>query len=93
MSTERVAAQRIRLAALKAVLASLRTQYDLLMNGFKFDEARALAPRIEAVEREVRRLAEHLPPAPVASPAPYTVARPGAARVKRRQGQRRRVSP
>lgn len=69
------AATRVRLAALELRLAQLRAQYDLLMNRFEFDKARILAPRIEAIEREVDALAKGLPPSPPAPPAPHTVMR------------------
>ena len=66
-----------QLARLDAALATLRAQYDLLMNAFKFDAARALVTPIEAAERERTALAATLPPLPApASPAPYAVARP-----------------
>jgi hypothetical protein len=72
-----IAAQRARLSAVEAELIRLRERYDLLMNAFKFDAARALHARIETAERERRELATGLPPsAPAPPPAPYTVARP-----------------
>ena len=69
-------AARARLAELEAALAGLRAQYDVLMNAFKFEDARAVALRIEAREEERRALAATLP-APEEPPAakPYTVAR------------------
>ncbi|HZK90526.1 MAG TPA: hypothetical protein VFC56_10300 [Stellaceae bacterium] len=76
MSIDSIAAQRARLSELESALVNLRAQYDLLMNGFKFDEARVLVPRIAAAEREVAWLVESLPPLSAAPPAPYTVARP-----------------
>jgi len=70
-------ADRARLAALDAALARLRTRYDILMNAFKFDEAKAVATDIEAGERERATLAAALPPLrePTPETPPYTVAR------------------
>jgi hypothetical protein len=46
------------------------------MNGFKFNEAREVAARMEAGERDRIALAETLPPLPEpAPPPPYAVAR------------------
>jgi hypothetical protein len=70
-----IAENRARLAELDAALVTLRAQFDLSMNAFKFDEARALVPQIEAAERDRRSLAENLPPLPPQTPAPYTVTR------------------
>lgn len=76
------AAQRARLAELDAALTRLRERYDLLMNAFKFDAAKALHARIEAAERERGALARTLPPQPTEPPpAPYAV----AARRRRRR--------
>jgi hypothetical protein len=76
MTKTEIAAQRARLAELDETLARLRAQYDVLMNAFKFDEARAVASRIEAHEKERQALAESLPPlAEPTPPPPYTVAR------------------
>jgi hypothetical protein len=70
-----VAAQRARLAELDAVLSRLRERYDLLMNAFKFDAAKAIHARIEAAERERGALARAVPPQPTEPPpAPYAVA-------------------
>jgi hypothetical protein len=70
-----LAAQRARLAELDAALTRLRERYDLLMNAFKFDAAKALHARIEAAERERAALAHALPPQPTEKPpAPYAVA-------------------
>jgi hypothetical protein len=67
---------RARLAELDKTLAQLRAQYDVLMNAFKFDEARVVAVRIEAHEHERQALAAALPPpAEPAPPTPYAVAR------------------
>jgi hypothetical protein len=75
MTSDPTAAQRARLAEFETALAQLRAQYDVLMNGFKFDAARALVPRIEAAERAAKALAQTLssPPEPV--PTPFTVTR------------------
>jgi hypothetical protein len=71
-----MAMQHARLAELDEALARLRAQYDVLMNAFKFDEARAVATRIEAQEEERQALATGLPPSgEPAPPAPYPVAR------------------
>lgn len=75
MSTDPFAATRTRLAELARRLGRLRAQYDLTMNRFEFDEARALALRIAVIEREVDRLGEGLPPLPAAPAVPYAVAR------------------
>ena len=73
---DNVAAQRARLAELDCVLTRLRERYDLLMNAFKFDAAKALQGRIEVAERERGALAETLPPPPAEPPpVPYAVAR------------------
>jgi hypothetical protein len=61
---------RARLARTEAMLAQLRTQYDVLISGFKFDEARDLVPRIEAAERQRAVLAASLPPVVDAAPPP-----------------------
>jgi hypothetical protein len=82
MTIPEIAAQRVRLAVLDAALARLRAQYDVLINAFKFDEARAVATRIEAYETEPQALAATLPPHPEpAPPTPYAVAH-------RRRGRR-----
>jgi hypothetical protein len=70
-----IVAKRARLAELEAALARLRAQYDLLMNAFKFDAARALVAPIEDAEVERARLAAKLPPVPPAQPAPFAVTR------------------
>jgi ATPase subunit of ABC transporter with duplicated ATPase domains len=70
-----IAAKRTRLAEVDAALVRLRAQYDVLMNAFKFDEARALVGSIEATERERVALAAVLPTEPVSVPTPYVVAR------------------
>lgn len=74
-NTTAIIAKRRQFEALTARLAELRAQYDVLMNAFKFDEARALHPRIEAAEREHRALATAAPPQQDAATAPYRVAR------------------
>jgi hypothetical protein len=65
-----------QLAALADELNDLRARYDLLMNAFKFDEARVLHFHIEAAERQHRELAATLPAAlpPVPAPTPYHIA-------------------
>jgi hypothetical protein len=74
--TTAIIAKRRQFEALTARLAELRAQYDVLMNAFKFEEARALHPRIDAAECEHRELIARLPPSPPdAPPAPYSVAR------------------
>jgi hypothetical protein len=76
MAQDGIAAPRLRLAELAAVLARLRAQYDILMNAFRFEEARALVGDIEAAERERNSLAEAVPAPPSRPPAaPYAVAR------------------
>jgi hypothetical protein len=75
MSPDPSAARRARFVELVTALAQLRAQYDVLMNGFKFDEARALVPRIEAAERAAKALAQTLPPPPEPVPTPFTVTR------------------
>jgi len=70
-----VAAGRARLAKLETALARLRAQYDLLMNAFKFDAARALVAPIDAAERERAALAESLPPLSAEPPTAYAVTR------------------
>jgi hypothetical protein len=73
-NTDSIAAKRCELAALAAKLARLRARYDVLMNAFKFDEARALHSRIETAEREHCEAAAELPrPEPPAAPKPYRV--------------------
>jgi ribosomal protein L29 len=73
--TPEAAQRRARLAEFEALLARLRGQYDILMNGFKFDEARRLVARIEAAERERAAAAAVVPPPSEPDPVPYTVAR------------------
>jgi hypothetical protein len=76
MSEDPDAAARARFAALDAALDGLRAQYDLLMNGFKFDAAKAVAARIDAAERERAALAATLPAPPAEPPpAPFRVMR------------------
>jgi len=77
-----ITARRDRLATLETELSRLRAQYDVLMNAFRFEAARALALRIESDERERQALQAMLPLPPEPAPAqPYTVAR-------RRRGRR-----
>ena len=68
------AATRRQLAALTDRLDSLRARYEVLINAFKFDEARAVHSRIETAEREHRDLAATLPAPVVPAPMPYRVA-------------------
>jgi hypothetical protein len=73
---DEIDAKRARIAEIDTALAQLRAQYDLLMNAFKFDAARALVVPIEAAERERQALAETLPTLPEPrSPPSYSVAR------------------
>jgi hypothetical protein len=82
MTKAEFAVLRARLTELDEALARLRGRYDVLMNAFKFDEARAVATRIEAHEQERQALVETLPPLrESAPPNPYAVAR-------RRRGRR-----
>jgi hypothetical protein len=69
-----IARRRARLAELEAELARLRGQHDMAMNKFKFDEARALGSRIEAIEGERNALAGAIPPFSGPPPVPYSVA-------------------
>ena len=75
MSANNVAAERARLAELDAKLDRLRAQYETLMNRFKFEEARDLAPLIAAAEDERALLAEILPPPSETPPAPVRLLR------------------
>ncbi|HXP03212.1 MAG TPA: hypothetical protein VN808_03760 [Stellaceae bacterium] len=74
-NTTTIIAKRRQFEALTARLAELRAQYDVLMNAFKFDEARRLHTRIETAEREHRALAAEVPPQLDAATTPYRVAR------------------
>jgi hypothetical protein len=70
-----IAAKQRQLDVMTAKLSELRAGYGVLMNAFKFDEARALHARIEATEREHRELIAQLPShQPEATPRPYRVA-------------------
>jgi hypothetical protein len=75
MNAGDTASNRTRLAELDRAIARLRGQYDVLMNAFKFDEARALAPAIEAAERERAMLAASLPAETARASVPYAVLR------------------
>ena len=79
--------KRARRAAVESELAELGAQHDLAMSAFKFDEAREVQERINALERERAELVEALPtvvpPAP-AGPVPVMVRRG-------RPAQRRRL--
>jgi hypothetical protein len=71
-----ISVKRREFDAMTARLAELRAQYDVLMNAFKFDAARALHARIETMEREHRALAAELPQfSVVPPPTPYRVGR------------------
>ena len=74
MNSVHIAAKRARLAALEAALARLQAEYDALISAFKFDEARDLAASIATHEAERRSLMDTLPPAPEATPQPYSMA-------------------
>jgi hypothetical protein len=74
-NADTTAVKRARLAELDAALARLRAQYDLLMNAFKFEAARALVPEIEPLERERAALAGELPLLSPPQPTPYAVER------------------
>ena len=73
MNTGDTALNHTRLAELDRAIARLRERYDVLMNAFKFDEARALAPAIETAERERAALAAELPSEEAPAPKPYSV--------------------
>ncbi|HEU0215615.1 MAG TPA: hypothetical protein VFQ90_03075 [Stellaceae bacterium] len=73
MNAGDTAPNRTRLAELDRAIARLRGQYDVLMNAFKFDEARALVPAIEATERERAAVAARLPAEAGHQPKPYVV--------------------
>jgi hypothetical protein len=79
-------AQRARLAEFDDALARLRAQYNVLMNAFKFDDARAVATRIEAHAEEWQALADTLPPlhelTPDREPTRKTPPRPGQYRAR-----------
>jgi hypothetical protein len=75
MNAGDTAPNRTRLAQLDRAIARLRGQYDVLMNAFKFDEARALVPAIEEAECERATLAARLPAEAVPEPKPYAVIR------------------
>lgn len=74
-----------RLAALDAELARLRSQHEVAMSRFRFDEASALQRRIAAADDDRRALVLSLPrPAP-AAPEPPTGTVPVLARPRRRR--------
>lgn len=93
--SEEMAGRRARLAEIDRELGGLRSQCDLAMSAFKFDEANALQRRIAALEDERRVLAAGLP-APSASPeraagvVPVLLARPRGG--MRRKGGGRWIS-
>jgi hypothetical protein len=62
MNVGDLASRRARLAELEAALVRLRAQYDVLMNRFRFEEAREIAAHIETAERERAIAAASLPP-------------------------------
>jgi hypothetical protein len=76
MNGNDVAARRARAAELDTTLQKLRAQYEILMNRFRFEAARDLAPLIEAAEEERALLLATLPPAPTETPAPNRPRRP-----------------
>ena len=61
-SAEPPADSAARLVEVDDELARLRSQHDLAMSAFRFDEARALQSRVAALEDERRALAVNLPP-------------------------------
>ena len=85
--TPEFAAKRARVAEIDRELTGLRSQHDLAMSAFKFDEANALQSRIEALEGERRALAAALPPVEAAAEPPVGIvpvlARPHRARRRR----------
>ena len=87
--TPELTAHRARLVEIDRELTILRSQNDLAMSAFKFDEANSLQRRIEALEDERRALAAALPPVEPAAEPPLGVepvlARPRRAR-RRRMG-------
>jgi hypothetical protein len=82
--TQDLAARRARLAAIDRELDGLRSQHDLAMSAFKFDEASALQRRIEAIEDERRAFAAALPPVAAAAEPPLGVV-PRLARPRHRR--------
>ena len=85
--TQELATKRLRLADIDRELAGLRSEHDLAMSAFKFDEATALQRRIEALEDERRALAAALPPVEAGAEPPVGIvpvlARPHRARRRR----------
>ena len=76
MNAGDTASDHTRLAELDRAIARLRGQYDVLMSAFKFDEARALVPAIEAAEGERAVLAEKTSSAVTSEePRPFKIAR------------------
>ena len=71
-----------RLAEIECDLGRLRSQHDLAMSVFKFDEASALQRRIASLEEERRHLAADQP-APPALPEPPAGVVPMLARSRR----------
>jgi len=85
--TQELATKRLRLADIDRELAGLRSEHDLAMSAFKFDEANALQRRIEALEDERRAVAAALPPRS-AVPDPDTGIVPVLARPRRLRRRR-----
>ncbi len=85
--TQELATKRLRLADSDRELAGLRSEHDLAMSAFKFDEANALQRRIEALEDERQAVAATLPPRS-AAPDPDTGLVPVLARPRRLRRRR-----
>jgi len=85
--TQELATKRLRLADIDRELAGLRSEHDLAMSTFQFDEANALQRRIEALEDERRAVAAALPPRS-AAPDPDTGLVPVLARPRRLRRRR-----
>jgi hypothetical protein len=84
MTTDNGSEKRRSLAIAEAVVVRLRAQHDLLMNAFKFDEARDLVVQIEAAERERASLAALVPAASAeTAPLPNFRRRPPLRRRRR----------
>lgn len=74
---------RVRLAAVEAELTRLRYRHDIAFSAFRFEEATALGPAINALEREREALAAAIPPEPPKAPAPTRVEAPRGRRGRR----------
>ena len=81
-------AHRARLAEVDTELAGLRSQHDLAMSAFKFDDANALQQQIAALEDERRAVAAALPLAEPAAVSPSGIV-PMLARPRRLRRTRR----